>query len=97
MRELLNFILQSITFHPEDVEIVQVPSEEENQVAFTILLHPEDMGKVIGKEGKVIHSIRNLLKVIAIQERKRVYLDVKEKEPAPSPSTRLRTHSVEET
>ncbi|PIP52848.1 RNA-binding protein [Candidatus Beckwithbacteria bacterium CG23_combo_of_CG06-09_8_20_14_all_34_8] len=66
MEKLLHFLLENIVDHPEDIVINQY----ENDYGVTVLeasVHPEDMGKVIGKEGKIISAIRKILKVKAIK------------------------------
>lgn len=80
MQELLEFILQHIVKHPDSIDIQKEESEEGNVVTFTAKIHPEDIALVIGKGGKTVKSIRNLLNVIALQEKKRILLNVKEAE-----------------
>ena len=82
MKELLSYIVEHIVSHPEDVQI----EKEENEAGFITLrlrVHPEDMGIVIGKGGNVIRAIRNLLRVKAIKENKRVNLELVEVENRP--------------
>lgn len=66
MKNLLEFILIHLVDHPESVEIEEVV--EERQTRFIIHVHPEDMGKVIGKRGSVIESIRKIARIRAIKE-----------------------------
>lgn len=66
MKNLLEFIIIHIVTHPEDVVIDETPDEQ--GVVFTINVHPEDIGRVIGKGGSVIHSIRNIGKIRALKE-----------------------------
>ena len=74
MKQLLEYIIPNIVNHPEEVKI-----EETNQdglVNITIQTHPEDVGRVIGKSGKVIKSIRQIARIIAIKQGVRVNIDV---------------------
>jgi len=78
MKELLSYIIEKIVSHPEDIKI-----EEETEgglVNLKLQVHPDDMGLVIGKGGNIIRSIRNLLRVKAIKEGKRVNLELIETE-----------------
>ncbi len=89
MKELLNYIISHIVFHPDDIQI----EEEEAEGGFVNLrlqVHPEDMGIVIGKGGNIIRAIRNLLRVKAIKENRRVNLELVE-------STNFEVASSEET
>jgi uncharacterized protein len=66
MQKLLQFILENIVENPKDVSINQY----ENEYGTLVLeanVNPEDMGKVIGKQGKIISAIRKILKVKAIK------------------------------
>jgi len=65
MQDVLDFILKNITTVPDDVKIdVQ---EEEGTTNYIITVNPDDVGRIIGKEGKVIKAIRTIMRVIAIQ------------------------------
>lgn len=74
MRELLLHIAQNLTDYPEDIQI----DEEENggKLNLTLHLNPDDMGKVIGKRGKIANSIRQILKACAIKENVKVSLKI---------------------
>lgn len=76
MKDALQFILASIVQNPEEVKIDE---EDVNGVAtYTVSVAKEDMGKVIGKGGKVIRSIRNVLKIRAIKENLRINIQLAE-------------------
>ncbi len=79
MHDFLEYIVKKIVENPENVSITQ--EEEEGAVRFHITVDPNDAGLVIGKEGKVINAIRNLIKIQAIKEGKRVYLDLTNEKP----------------
>jgi len=76
MKNLLEFILNHLVDHPEDVRIEETESEE--GFTYTIFVNPEDMGRVIGKNGRIIQSIRNLAKVRAVKENIRAYITIAE-------------------
>jgi predicted RNA-binding protein YlqC (UPF0109 family) len=77
MEELLRYILKGIVDHPEDIKINSSESEY-GFIVLTATVHPEDMGKVIGKNGKVISAIRRILKIKAIKTGKRFQLEITE-------------------
>ncbi len=78
MKETLHYIVSSIVEMPDAVVI----DEEEDNGIVTLLIHvaPEDMGKIIGKEGKVIRSIRNIMKVKAMKHNIRINVTLAEQE-----------------
>ena len=76
MKDTLNFIVSGIVEKSESVEI----TEEENQgiVNLTVKVDSEDMGKIIGKEGKVIKAIRNLMRIPGVLQSKKIYITLVE-------------------
>ncbi|MBI2032604.1 MAG: KH domain-containing protein [Candidatus Levybacteria bacterium] len=76
MKDALNLILTSIVDKPEEVEIKE--EEQDGFITFTLRVAKEDMGKVIGKEGKVIRAIRNVIKIPAIKQNKKVQVNLEE-------------------
>lgn len=72
MKDTLLFLLKTIVDHPDDIVVDEVVSED--KTTLTIHAHPEDMGKVIGKSGRIIRAIRDLIKLMAAKQG--VYVDV---------------------
>lgn len=75
MKEFLVFILTSLVDHPKELE-VEEKVDENNVYHYMIKLHPDDMGKAIGKDGKIIQSIRNVAKVLAIKQSKQIRIEL---------------------
>ena len=76
MKKALAYILSAIVSVPEKVEIKE--EEQDGILNFIITVAPEDMGKVIGKNGKVIRAIRNVVKIPAIRDNKKVNITLSE-------------------
>lgn len=76
MKDALLFLVSSIVDNPKEVFVEE--KEVEGIVTFTIKLAKEDIGKVIGKEGKVIRALRNAIKIKAIKENKRIQISLSE-------------------
>jgi len=66
MKNLLEYLLIHLVQHPEEVTIDE--SENERGMVYTVHVHPEDIGRIIGKNGSVIQSIRTICKIRAIKE-----------------------------
>lgn len=74
MKELVEYIARSLVDNPMDVSVRQ--EKNGNKVRVELKVSKEDMGRIIGKGGKVANSIRILLRVAAAREDKQVFLDV---------------------
>ncbi len=73
MKDLLNYLLKGL-LGSEDFEITE--TENEGRLIYSIKTKPENIGLIIGKGGKMIHSLRSILKVRATLEKKAVNLEV---------------------
>ncbi len=76
MKDFLLWLVKGIVDNPDKVSAEEFA--EEGQVNLQLAVAPEDMGKVIGKGGKIIKSIRHLLRVKGVKEGKRVNLSLLE-------------------
>ena len=76
MKDTLRYIITAIVDNPEKVEIEE--RDEEGVLNLIISVAKEDMGKVIGKEGKVIRSIRNIMKIKAMKHNLRINVSLAE-------------------
>lgn len=79
MKELLEYITKRILPHPDDIKIEEKVDENGN-VYLTLITHPDDTGLAIGKGGKTAHSLRELLKIKAMNSGVHVYLSVKSRD-----------------
>lgn len=76
MKELIELIAKQLVDDPSQVEVTE--KEEGGRVRIELKVAKEDMGRVIGKGGRVANSIRVLLRVAAAREGKRASLDIVE-------------------
>ena len=74
MKELVEFVVKSIVDQPDEVHAVEVQSGASTVVELTVA--QPDMGRVIGKGGRIINSIRRLVQVAAARQGKRVSLEL---------------------
>ena len=75
--ELIKYVVG--TFAEKKDEIEYVIEEKENAYEVTVLLDPSDMGKVIGKQGKIAKSLRTLVGAATPKNSKRYIIEIKEK------------------
>lgn len=76
MKDTLHYIVTSIVDNPDAVQIEE--REEDGILNLLITAHPDDMGKVIGKGGKVIRAIRNIMKIKAMKHDVRINVSLAE-------------------
>lgn len=76
MIELLNFVVKSLVDNPEAVVIT--PVERAGMTHYELRLDPEDVGKVIGRQGATIHAIRSILLMGSAKRGLRTTLEIVE-------------------
>ena len=76
MKELIEYIVRSLVDDPTQVKVSQ--SKKGDGMELSLHVAKEDMGRVIGRNGRVANAIRILLQVAAAREGKRVFLDISE-------------------
>ena len=74
MKELIETIARSLVDNPEDVQVTE--TENDTSVLFELRVAPDDMGKVIGKQGKIAKAIRTLTKAAAAKAGKKVGVEI---------------------
>ena len=74
MKELVEYIAKALVDYPEQVVVEQV--EGERSVILELKVAPEDMGKVIGKQGRIAKALRTVVNAAAIKENKRVMVEI---------------------
>ncbi len=72
MKDVLAYIVEHLVDHSKDVRIEEATVD--SRTTLTIHVHPEDMGKIIGKSGRIIKALRDLMKVAATK--KNVFIDI---------------------
>lgn len=77
-KDFVEMVVKAIVDHPEDVKTKR--SVDEMGVLIELTVHAEDMGKIIGKEGRTAKSIRTLLRVLGAKNNARVNLKIVEPE-----------------
>ena len=76
MKELLELIVRSLVDQPEEIEVTEI--EGEQTTVLELKVAQEDLGKVIGKQGRTARSIRTILAAAGMKLRKRIVLEILE-------------------
>jgi len=74
MRQLVEMIAKALVDYPDKVTVEEVESDQ--SVTLELRVAPEDMGKVIGKQGRIAKAIRTVVKAAAVKENKRVVVEI---------------------
>jgi len=74
MKELVELIAKALVDKPEMVQVNEVSGEQ--SIILELKVAPEDMGKVIGKQGRIAKAIRTVVKAAAIKDNKRVAVEI---------------------
>ena len=74
MKELLEFLTRALVENPDAVEVEEL--EEDGDLVFEITVADEDLGRVIGKGGRVANAIRTIAKAAAVRIDRRVIVDI---------------------
>ena len=74
MKELLEYLAKSLVDNPDEVQVKLL--EAEKTVVLDLRVSPEDMGKIIGKQGRIAQAIRTVIRAAAVKEGKRVVVEI---------------------
>lgn len=74
MKDLIEYLVKALVDDPGQVNISEVEGPE--STTFEIRVASDDLGKVIGKQGKIANALRTVAKAAAMREKKRVYLEI---------------------
>ena len=73
MKEILETIIANLVDNKEAIEINE--KQEEQEIVFEVKVAEDDMGKIIGKQGRIAKSIRTVMKAVASKEKKKVTVE----------------------
>ena len=74
MKELLTYMIQNLVDHPDGVSVTE--RETASETVFEVRVADGDMGKVIGRQGRIIKEVRVLMKAVAQRQGKKVSVEV---------------------
>ena len=74
LKELLTYIAQNLVDNPDEVNVTE--RETESETVFELRVNASDMGKVIGRQGRIAKEIRALMRSVAQKQGKRISVDI---------------------
>ena len=74
VKELVELLVKALVDHPEEVDISAV--EGERSVVVEVRVAPDDVGKVIGKQGRIVQALRTVVKAAAAREGKKAVVEI---------------------
>lgn len=74
MKELVEVIAKSLVKNPDQVSIAE--TQDNHVTVYEVRVAPEDMGKIIGKQGRIAKALRTVVKAAAVRENKKVMVEI---------------------
>ena len=74
MKELLTYIAQNLVDHPDEVQVTE--KEADGETVFEVRVAEGDMGKIIGRQGRIVKEIRVLMRAVAQRQGKTVSVEI---------------------
>ncbi|MFD1850406.1 KH domain-containing protein [Oceanobacillus bengalensis] len=74
MKALIESIITPLVDYPEDIVVTK--TEEDTKIVYHLTVHGDDVGKIIGKNGRIAKSIRTVVYAAKNEGEKRIYLDI---------------------
>lgn len=74
MNELIRTIIVALVDHPDDVKVEEI--SDDRSITYKLSVHKDDMGKVIGKQGRVAKAIRTVVYAAGANQNKRIHLEI---------------------
>ena len=71
---MIEYLVKELVDEPDQVVINEIPGED--AVTYEIRVAPADLGKVIGKQGRIANALRTVTKAVAMKDKKKVYVEI---------------------
>ena len=71
---LIDYLVRNLVDEPDAVDIVEIPGDE--AITFEIRVAQSDLGKVIGKQGRIANALRTVAKAAAMKNKRKVYVEI---------------------
>jgi len=74
VKPMIEYLVKELVDEPDQVQITEVPGEE--FTTYEVHVAASDLGKVIGKQGRIANALRTVAKAVAMKDKKKVYLEI---------------------
>jgi predicted RNA-binding protein YlqC (UPF0109 family) len=74
MKALVEGIAKALVDHPEEVRVSEI--EKDRTIVYELSVHSDDMGKIIGKQGRIAKALRTVVGAAATKENKRISIEI---------------------
>lgn len=74
MKPMIEYLVKELVDEPEHVVVSEVPGDE--ATTYEVRVAPNDLGKVIGKQGRIANALRTVAKAVAMKDKKKVYVEI---------------------
>jgi uncharacterized protein len=74
MRDLIEYVAQSLVTQPDQVQVTEL--DDNGVLVYQLQVAPEDVGKVIGRQGRIANALRALIKVASVRQGRRAILEI---------------------
>jgi len=74
LKELVEILVRALVDDPDQVEVVE--DRGDDVITYRVSVAPADLGKVIGKDGRIANALRTVVKAAAMKEGRKVYVDI---------------------
>lgn len=74
MKSTVEFLVKELVDNPDSVEVSEITGDD--STTYEVRVSPDDLGKVIGKQGRIANAIRTLVKAVAMKDKRKVYVEI---------------------
>jgi predicted RNA-binding protein YlqC (UPF0109 family) len=74
LKELIEYLVKALVDEPGQVAVTEIPGDE--ATTYEVRVAPDDLGKVIGKQGRIANALRTVVKAVAMKDKHKVYLEI---------------------
>ncbi|MBB6049095.1 KH domain-containing protein [Armatimonas rosea] len=74
MKQTVEYLVKALVDSPDDVQVDEIPGEE--ATTYEVRVAADDLGKVIGKQGRIANALRTIVKAVAMKDKRKVYVEI---------------------